>query len=240
MIIDMHTHIVPGVDDGATSLHEAISLLKMLKTQGVGTVIATPHFYADSLNLEEYIKKVSDSFAVLNKAVKNQGFPQMFLGYEVLYFNNISSCDVLNKLSINNSRHILIELPYDNINDRVLDDIYNIQFNQGLIPIIAHIERYSKYKGFSNLIELVENSDIEAQINADSILSGPYKRVSLKLISSGVCKYIASDAHSVAKRPPRIAGAYERIEKKLGANTAKRLQQYGEELCRQLIQPVSV
>lgn len=240
MILDMHTHIIPGVDDGASNIGEAFDLLRMLKAQGVDAVVATPHFYADMLNLEEYTQKVSELFAALKQGAKTQALPELLLGYEVHYFNNMSGCEELNKLSLNQSRYILIELPYTDINNWILDDIYNIQFNQGFIPIIAHIERYSKFKGFGNLLDMIANSDIQAQLNADSILSGPYKRVSLKLILNGICQYIASDAHSVSKRPPMIFEAYKRIEKKLGATISKRLYQYSQDLYNQLTQSVWV
>lgn len=240
MILDIHAHIIPGVDDGASNISEALGLLKMLKTQGVDAVIATPHFYADTLNLDEYTQRVSQSFAVLKQAAQTQGLPELFLGYEVFYFNNMSNSDELKKLCINQSRYILIELPYADINDRILNDIYNIQSNQGLIPIIAHIERYSKFRGFEDLLRLIVNSDIEAQINADAVLGGPFKRISIKLILNEMCSYIASDAHSVSKRPPMIAEAFKKIEKKFGPEATRPFYRHGENLYRQLGQPVPV
>ena len=109
---DIHTHIVPNVDDGARSMEESLALLELLAAQGVCSLIATPHFYADNcLDLGAHIERMEKAFRELKSNLK-EGMPQIYLGHEVLYFNGISSCEDMKKLTINNSNYILLELPF--------------------------------------------------------------------------------------------------------------------------------
>ena len=83
-MLDIHSHILPGVDDGSKSLDESVKILEMMKEQGITDVIATPHFYAFRENLDEYIKKIQNSYSQLKLHVADMDLPDIFLETEVL------------------------------------------------------------------------------------------------------------------------------------------------------------
>ena len=79
-MLDIHSHILPGVDDGSKSLDESVKILEMMKEQGITDVIATPHFYAFRENLDEYLKKIQDSYNLLKSYVAGMNLPDIYLG----------------------------------------------------------------------------------------------------------------------------------------------------------------
>ena len=85
ILLDIHSHILPGVDDGAKNTEESLELLRMMKSQGITDVIATPHFYAMSENLENYQKKISAAYNILTEAIKGADMPRIYIGSVVLF-----------------------------------------------------------------------------------------------------------------------------------------------------------
>lgn len=216
MVFDIHSHIIPKVDDGSDNVRESVGMLNLLHKQGVDKVVATPHFYADKYGLEEYLTNVAQEYGRLQLSTQGQELPEMLLGYEVYYFRGISSFDGLERLCINGSNYILIELPYAKLSQRVVIELTDIAINRGLIPIIAHVDRYFKYSSLNELIGIFKDGLFKGQVNADSFASGLNRRKALALLESGCCQYIGSDAHNLTSRPPHIDKALEYIEKKIG------------------------
>lgn len=216
MVFDIHSHIIPNVDDGSENIRESVGMLNLLQKQGVDKVIATPHFYTDKYRLDDYLENVAQEYYRLQSNVQGQGLPEILLGYEVYFFRGISSFDGLEKLCINGSNYILIEMPYAKLSKRVVVELTDIAINRGLIPIIAHVDRYFKYSELKELIGIFNDGFFKGQINADSLASGFNRRKTLALLESGCCQYLSSDAHNMTTRPPHIDKAYEYIEKKLG------------------------
>lgn len=223
MYTDIHSHIVPKVDDGAKSIEEALSLLKLSVAEGAGQIIATPHFYASSQGLEDRLQLVYSQFELLKVAVADTGLDvNVILGFEVRYFSGISACDELDRLCIAGSRFILLELGYEPISDKVISEIMELYY-QGYSVILAHLERYSRLRGFSKLKPLIKNKYVYVQVNAASFLGGPFVHIAFRLLKSGMVDYVAGDMHSLESRPPRIKEALEVIEKKLGPSAKRRL-----------------
>lgn len=213
---DIHTHIVPNVDDGARNMEESLALLELLAAQGVCSLIATPHFYADKcLDLGAHIERMEKAFRELKSNLK-EGMPQIYLGHEVLYFNGISSCEDMKKLTINNSNYILLELPYSDFSSSVINEIVDINLNLGLIPILAHVERYAAQRGFREVMETVREGYALAHVNCDQLLDKKSRKICLKLIKEGLISFIATDTHSIEFRPPRMEEARILLEKKIG------------------------
>ena len=231
-IVDIHAHIIPGVDDGAKNTMESIKLLKDLKMQGVGCVYATPHFYRPKQSFEEYFENVDKAWAELLEATKGKGLPELRRGYEIHAFRGMSTCENLKKMCLENSHYILIELPYNcAIDNWVANELYNIQFTLGLKPIIAHIERYFGYAGFDKVMELVYDEDVRTQITSSALNIGyNIRKKILKLINSGHIHFIASDAHSMTARRGMFAKANEIIAKKCGKETLLKLYARSREM----------
>ncbi len=213
-MVDIHSHILPKIDDGASSVDESAKLLKELKKQGIDFVFATPHFYPMETTLEDFLSKREESFKILNSYKKIDTLPKVFLGAEVFYFSGIGKSNDVKKLHLENTEYLLLELSNSDINRCVLADIKAIKENLKLTPIIAHIERYSNEKGFKDLLKLIKDGVCLAQVNTASFLFKPYDKITKKLIKKGYISFIASDAHSINGRPPRFDEAKTVLEDK--------------------------
>lgn len=222
--IDIHSHILPLLDDGAGSEKESLALINVLKNQSVTKILATPHFYADIFDLNETL---SNAIAALEKIkeLTAGSSPEIKLGFEVHYFKNISACAQIKQLTLNNSSYLLLELSYKGLPDSVVNDIISLKLNLGITPVLAHIERYAKLSGFENVLETIDEGFAIGQINAPSICDKHTRKTALRLIESGYGTLIASDAHSLKTRPPEIDKAFKIIAAKLGENTVNKLKQ---------------
>lgn len=236
-LIDIHSHILPAVDDGAKNTEESIELLKILKSQGVNHVVATPHFIPSEHNLEAYLSAVYEAKKELTAATQNLALPNIYIGSEVYYFAGIGKSASISQLTLNNSNFLLLELAMTRIDGDVLDDIINLYEILDLMPIIAHIERYSDQKGFKKLLKLVEDGVCLAQLNASSLFSPRLKRVSYKLIKKGYISFIATDTHSVRHRPPMLSRALSAIEENLGKSYSDKLIENLESLQKDITSP---
>ncbi|MDO4607969.1 MAG: hypothetical protein Q4B40_02115 [Clostridia bacterium] len=222
--LDIHSHILPNVDDGAKDIETSLALLEALKTQGVTAVIATPHFYPDYDNAEEFVEKIDLAYKELKNAAAGQDLPRIFLGCELRYFNGMGKSKSIDQFAIKGTDHLLLELPYGApITKLVLDDIIALSENLGFKVILAHIERYYKVKGFKKLLKLISDGYAIAHINADGMTSKEEAKICEKLIKGGYISFVASDTHSVKNRPPKIKEALDAITDRLGKSTATRL-----------------
>lgn len=222
--LDIHSHILPACDDGAKDIETSIELLKILKEQNVTHIIATPHFYPDTDSAEEFADRVCEAYNQLRARAIDAELPQIYLGCELHYFGGIGKSKSLKQFVIQGTNYILLELPYNSvITKTVLQDIIDIREVQGFVPVLAHIERYSKSKGFKKLLKLVFDGYALAHINAGAVVSKESAKLCERLIKGGYISYLASDTHSVNHRPPLIKPALEVISNRLGKSFANRL-----------------
>ena len=121
-MIDFHSHILPGVDDGSKNLLMSFTMLRRLYKQGVTKVAATPHFYADKQSPDSFARKRDEKWKELRKHLDAE-CPEVILGAEVYYFEGISKSDSLSKLKIGETPLILVEIPFRKWNERITDDI---------------------------------------------------------------------------------------------------------------------
>ena len=224
MFLDFHAHILPEVDDGAKDIEESLKLLEISYEQGITAIIATPHFYAHEQSIEDFKQEIESALNLINENKKDRKIPKIYVGSEVFYFSNIGKSSGIKDLTIGNTNYLLLELPYGTISSDILKDIENLAEMQGLIPVIAHIERYSKHHGYKKLLKLVKSGVCLAQINAASFLQTGYKKAVCNLISNGYITFIGSDAHSVEFRPPLIKEAMESILQVFGSEAFRKLE----------------
>lgn len=223
MLFDIHSHILPNVDDGSPNISVSIAMLEEMKRQGVDKVIASPHFYGDKYSLSSYLKKIKNAYDELQEAVVGKDYPEILLGYEVMYFEKMSARSELKQLCINDSPYILVELPYGRITPRMVDEVHNIKLEAGLTPILCHLERYLRWNSYDTLTSLFEVDGIKGHINTSSLLKGLGRKKALQLLSDGYCQYIASDAHNCNDRKPVYTEAFEYIQKKEGRCLLKQI-----------------
>lgn len=210
---DIHTHILPMMDDGAGSVEEALELLKKEKEQGITDIVFTPHFTLDDENIESFISRREMAYEHLMSAVKEEPLLsslKFYKGAEVWYDPNIIYQDV-EKLCIENTSYMLLELmhsyPFN------LENTLRNIVSMGVTPIVAHVERYPYLIRHPETMEPLVELGTVFQCNASTIVSKRQKRSVMKLIKRGLIHVIASDTHNVEYRPPNLADAYEILKK---------------------------
>ncbi|QCX34368.1 exopolysaccharide biosynthesis protein [Caloramator sp. E03] len=214
-MIDVHCHIIPNIDDGSDSIETSLEMLKIASKDGIKKIIATPHFYPDIF--ENNPETILNSVENLNNISKELGIDiEVLCGQEVFLNRNLLKQYKDNKiLTLNKSRYMLIELPMDSMPDYTFDIIYELAL-LGIVPIIAHPERYRYIINKPCFINNFIKEGCLIQINSSSItgLFGRHvKKTAIKLIKHNICHFIASDAHSNNIRIPALKKSLEVAQK---------------------------
>lgn len=229
-MLDIHSHILPSVDDGAKTTEESIAILEEMYRQGITDVVATPHFYPLEDNLEEYLNKTRRAFSLLKENTLNKKVPNIFLGCEILYYSGISKVSELNHFTLNGSCFLLLELTPSSINDTLFNELLYLKEERKIIPIIAHIERYKTAKKYKKFIKFVKDNGILTQVNATSFLIKDYSKTLDKLFAENAVTFIGTDSHSPERRPPFMDSALEKISQKYGNKTKEKLIENAKKL----------
>lgn len=209
--IDFHCHILPGMDfDGTDDVNESVAMCKALKSQGVATICATPHFYPWDDDVDEFLKRRSET---LENLLKNGVDVEIIAGAEVQIFQSLAEYRV-DKMCIGNSNVIMFEMPMRPFDDWMISAIENAVYKYSLIPIIAHIERYGYPKEV--LQKFAALPGVVFQITVGEL---NYKRAigTLDAVSSlGVPVVLGTDAHNMTSRAPRFDLISEKLSQKVG------------------------
>lgn len=227
-MIDWHNHILPGMDDGSRDVAESISMLKMQMAQGVKTVIATPHFYANDESVEEFIVRRNKSFEELKKVLPKNS-PRILLGTEVKYYPGISRMENLKALRIEGSKLLLLEMPFSSWTESMIRELVELASKSSIRIVLAHIDRYYHMQK-ADVWERLYESGIKMQVNASYFTLIFSKRKALSLLKKGRIDFIGSDCHNTTSRPPQIASAFDIIRKKLGDDYISQMNEYGYSL----------
>lgn len=196
MLTDYHCHILPAIDDGSDSKETSDAMVVMMREQGVERIIATSHFYAHrEKSVGRFLEKRQAAFEKLSDR-KN-----IFLGAEVAIEHGISGLKNIEKLAIEGTDLILLELPYRPYEPWMSEEIYNISAEYGLTVILAHIHRYSEYYSKTD-IETVLGTKAVFQINNEAFGSFFQRSFVKKLIKEEYPLVFGSDSHNLGSRKP--------------------------------------
>lgn len=216
-MIDFHSHLIPGIDDGSKSLAMSQSMLDMWKEQKISHICATPHFYADMMSPEKFLEKRDASYRELMDSVikRSDGYrPAILPGAEVHYFRGMSSNDSISKFCLKGTKLILIEMPFHEWSEYMVKEVSDLK-GQGLIPVAAHIERYLSIQPTKKIDAFLETG-VLLQCNAEFFLTFKTKRKALRMLANNEIAFLGSDAHNTTNRCPNLGSAVEYINKKLG------------------------
>jgi len=216
-MIDIHAHILPGVDDGSPSVEASLAMLKEVASQGVTDMICTPHFREHFTCLPERLKEVFEEFKA---EVKKQNIPvNLYLGQEIYAVDSVKKLIQEGKvLRLNNTEFVLLEFSTVNKTD-IVETVYELR-NAGFTPIVAHIERY-RYLTMDDIYEL-KNEGGYIQVNASSLVGEGkrnYGKIVRKLFKEGCVDFVASDVH--CGRKVCLKQAYDYVLKKFGEDAAE-------------------
>lgn len=219
-MVDLHSHILPGIDDGSRSLEMTEAMLAEMGKQGIHTVAATPHFYANRDLPEAFLQRRKKALEQVAGLTGN--YPKIIPGAEVAYFDGMGRSQILEQLQLGDTGLVLIEMPFCPWSGRMIREVCQIWNETGLTPVLAHIDRYRKQiKEF--LPELLDNG-VLFQCNAEAFLSIWTRRWALNLLEQSYIHFLGTDAHNLTSRPPRLAEACQVIEKRLGEDALELLE----------------
>lgn len=226
-VIDFHSHILPGVDDGSRSVAESLEMLRMEAAQGIRKVIATPHFYAHRDNPERFLRRREAAWDTLRKAMAAEpGLPEIVLGAEVYYFPGMSESDAIEQLTIGNSRFLLLEMPLPPWTPAMYREMDAIYAKRGITPIVAHIDRYIRPLKTYGIPKKLEELPVLVQANAEFFRSPRTTRMALRMLKEDRIHLLGSDCHDLESRAPNLGSALKRIEERLGDVAIARVNGY--------------
>ncbi len=234
-IIDFHSHILPGIDDGSRSTAQSLEMMKLELDQGVRTIVATPHFYADKVSVDTFLTRRQHAYEKVLGAIEEEGLdaPVFHLGAEVYYFGGIGKAEMLPKLCMGDSDIVLLEMPFCQWTKDMLENVEQILTKQKLHIILAHIERYYDYQKKKDIWDAVFDLPLVAQINTGSFLNWKKRGRCLKFLKEDWDVVLGSDCHNTQTRIPNLAPGREVIGKKLGQARLDAIDELGERIIPQ-------
>lgn len=215
-MIDIHTHILPHIDDGSRSVKESVDMLRCIKQGRVDTVVATPHFYAHKEDLEIFLQRRAKSYRQLQEYLTIQGYediPRILLGAEVLYFPGISRSDSLEQLFIEDTNILLLEMPFKVWTREMIQEIESMYYDGSVRIMMAHLERYLRIYGNRRFIRELLELGVLIQVNTGALLNWRSRIVVEKWMKLGLVDAIGSDAHNMEERRPNWQECNSILEK---------------------------
>ena len=216
--IDIHNHILPGLDDGAASRKESLKMLRMAAADGITDLIATPHFHYRRGHAAP--EKIQNTLALMQEMANEEGIPvRLYAGNELYYSHDlIEKVKAKEALTLADSDYVLLEFSPETEQRKIQNAVYEF-LSEGYLPIIAHMERYQAFYKQQNFAENILSMGAYFQVNAGSITGDAgweIKRFTRKMLKQGMIQFVATDAHDVQKRTPSMEKASTWIEKKIG------------------------
>lgn len=230
-VVDFHSHVLPKLDDGSASIQESIGMLRLHGEQGIAHVVATPHFYPMYDDPKRFLQHRKDAEERLREAMESHpDLPRLSIGAEVHYFPGISDSDILPELTIDGKRCILIEMPVSSWTEAMYRELEGISVKQGLIPIIAHMDRYIRPFRTHGIPKRLAQLPVYVQANAQFFLEKATASMAMRLLREDKIQLLGSDCHNLTSRLPNLGPAVRKIEDRLGADVLKRICAYQDEV----------
>lgn len=206
-MLDIHSHILPGIDDGAKTILSTLEMLSIAISDGTNKIVATPHYCSGCFEtpydkVEEYVKEV-------NKILIRKGLDIEVIAGQEVYLDKYTLKNLENSIiaTIGGTSYMLVEFPMGNLDEDDLALLYELKL-KGIRPIVAHPERYVYVEQNPEIINKFIDEQCLFQINSGS-LTGEYgskvKKTAEILIENGICNFVGSDAHSQIHRKPETS-----------------------------------
>ena len=222
---DIHSHILPSMDDGAKDIDTSLEMLAEAKRQGCRGIIATPHYYRKE-PIGSFLQRRERSFQTLVDALEEADpfwIDRIALGAEVAYHSSLMQDRQLDCLLLGSSDYLLLEMPFHRWTQPLLRDINRLIGGRGYKIVIAHLERYDDYAE-SDLIDQLLQMSVLVQMDTEELLSGwSRRRNAVQMIRSGLIDTLGSDCHNMTSRPPNMGPAIEQILRGRAASKLDRM-----------------
>ena len=227
-MIDIHTHILPTIDDGPTTMTESLEMCRIAVNDGIKKMIATPHVQNGMYDLDA--NKVLEKVSMLNQLLQQEGLDLViFPGAEVHLNDRLLDAEILKESSIltinGGMKYILLEFPFQWVPSGTEHVIFKLR-SMGFTPILPHLERNFKIQRDPYMVRHFAEMGAILQVTAQSI-TGDFDAAPMKcalwMLKNNLVHVIASDAHSPVGRPPILSKALKVVSDKLGEEAAKKM-----------------
>lgn len=216
--IDMHCHILPGIDDGPKTIEQAIKMLELASKDGITHILATPHFHYRKGNATP--ERIRGTVEELQGAANAVGIPiRVYPGNELYYTQEL--LELVKKeqvLTLADSDYVLLEFSIETEKRTIQNAVYEFR-SAGFYPIIAHMERYSAFQKDPEFIENILEMGAYYQIDLGSFQGDAgwkMKRLSQRIMKEGMLHFVATDAHDLLKRRPEFGKWADWVTKRHG------------------------
>ncbi len=227
-MIDLHCHILSGIDDGAQTVTDSLAMAQQAVAEGIHTIVATPHhqngkYVNERTSIIHQVKQLNDELQ------QNEISLKVLPGQEVrLYGDLLEDYEAGKIVTLNETnKYIFIEFPSNHV-PRYSEQLFYELRVKGMIPIIVHPERNAELIERPDKLYNLVNKGALTQVTAGSLLGKfgkKIKKFSLQLVEHNLTHMIASDAHNTTTRGFHLAESYELIEKEFGMNVMSDLKE---------------
>lgn len=188
---DYHAHILPGCDHGSDGITTSLRQLAMAREAEVKTLCATSHFYPHRENVDHFLERRAKSYEKLSSYLKEEErVPEILLGAEVLMCEGIEHMEHIDRLCLQGTKELLVEMPMYEFSDSLIDSVLRLHARQDLVLVMAHADRYPDF-----WVELFIREGIRLQLNVDRLAKRFHNRSLVDWIKKGYVSYLGSDIH---------------------------------------------
>lgn len=224
-LIETHSHILPGIDDGAPDAETSRRMIAKLSAQGAQAIILTPHYYSDSISLTDFVAKRQQAFQVLQSALPT-GVPRLIPAAEVYISKYLFNNEDLTPICIAGTNFAMIEHSFHcDFGQNTFNRLVSLVCDYHIQPVLVHIERYKALMENPKLLAQYRELGCKTQVNISSFsdASRSVRKKLFKYLDNGYIDFIGSDCHNLDKRPPTYSDGIQAILKKCGQSTVKQL-----------------
>ena len=237
-MIDFHTHILPGIDDGSHSTEMTKEMLRREAQMGVTHIYATPHFYAHRRSVKQFLERRDGALEKVNSLLESRPeLPKVTAGAEVYYFSGIGRAEHLGDLCIEGTDIILLEMPFAQWHRDIIKDVEDILGKRDLRIVLAHAERYERFQKDRDTWNTILDMPLTIQLNTEYIIDpGSWLRQSrehkfcMQMLADYDNIIIGTDCHNMTSRAPNLDKARAVIENKLGSDRLTQIDEYTNKL----------
>ena len=227
-MIDFHSHILPGIDDGSPDVETSLRMIAAQQRQGIDTGIATSHFYASQRTPSHFLERRLEAWEALEPRLPSDS-PEILLGAEVLYYPGISRMKELPSLCIEGTNILLLEMPFHPWSETTIQEVSELAQSGEFTIILAHIERYFDQNPM-RVWDAFLDYGMLMQSNASFFYPLFTRRKALRLLQEDRIHLLGTDAHNMASRAPDMDKAVSVIRRHNGDEILEYMDHLGRHL----------
>lgn len=198
MIVDLHGHVLPGMDDGSPDAASSLAMLRKQAEQGVEAVCGTSYYYAKENSIDAFCERRAAAMERLT-AAGTEGLPRVLPAAETAFFSGISGCPGLERLCIQGTRTLLLEMPFMEWSDYQLEEVAALVLDRGYQVVLVHPERFCAAGSNREKLRQLGELPLAMQVNARTLLRWSTRRLGLELLREASCPLLTIDGENTVE-----------------------------------------